>query len=315
MMKRFVPFIAAGVALVVVGVWYVAIYSPKSNELSKAKADLQSTEASAQTLKAQLSNLRGLEANRSKQQAVLQKLSSAVPATPDLASFILQANDIATQAGVSWLQVSPGVPAAGSGGPTTISLTMQLEGGFYQVFDYLSRLENMQRLVLVDTVDPGHHRGVFPTDRRRWLASALEETRERRQPTLVVMHHQPVPPEHAGSYPNTIGIVPVDSMPLFELLARHQQVKAVLIGHTHRNRVRRYAPTAALPFAEVNCVKDYPGGFAVYELYDDGTIRQEVRRTASARALAHSTRCRDFFGGRYRDFALGSIDDRCWVSG
>jgi Tfp pilus assembly protein PilO len=153
MMKRFVPFIAAGVALVVVGVWYVAIYSPKSNELSKAKADLQSTEASAQTLKAQLSNLRGLEANRSKQQAVLQKLSSAVPATPDLASFILQANDIATQAGVSWLQVSPGVPAAGSGGPTTISLTMQLEGGFYQVFDYLSRLENMQRLVLVDTVN------------------------------------------------------------------------------------------------------------------------------------------------------------------
>jgi predicted phosphodiesterase len=171
------------------------------------------------------------------------------------------------------------------------------------------------RLVLVDTVDPGHHSGVFPADRRRWLASALEETRERRQPTLVVMHHQPVPPEHAGSYPNTIGIVPVDSMPLFELLARHQQVKAVLIGHTHRNRVRRYAPTAALPFAEVNCVKDYPGGFAVYELYDDGTIRQEVRRTASARALAHSTRCRDFFGGRYRDFALGSIDDRCWVSG
>ena len=169
------------------------------------------------------------------------------------------------------------------------------------------------RLVLVDTVDPGHHSGVFPDDRLRWLANALEEARE--QPTLVVMHHQPVPPEHAGSYPNTIGISPAHSTRLFELLGRHPQVKAVLIGHTHRNRVRRCVASGSLPFVEVNCVKDYPGGFAVYELYDDGTVRQEVRRTSSARALAHSTRCRDFFGGRYRDFALGSIADRCWVSG
>jgi len=102
---------------------------------------------------------------------------------------------------------------------------------------------------------------------------------------------------------------------LFELFGLHPQVKAVLIGHTHRNRVRRYAASGAVPFVEVNCVKDYPGGFATYELYDDGSVRQEVRRTSSVRALAHSTRCRDFFAGRYRDFALGTLADRCWVAG
>ena len=171
------------------------------------------------------------------------------------------------------------------------------------------------RLVIVDTVDPGHHAGVFPDARFAWLADTLEETRERRQPTLVLMHHQPVPPEHSGKYPNTIGIVPEHSTRLFELFGRHLQVKAVLIGHTHRNRVRRYAASGLIPFVEVNCVKDYPGGWALYELYDDGTIRQEVRRTSSDRALAHSTRCRNFFAGRYRDFALGTIDDRCWVAG
>jgi type II secretory pathway component PulM len=151
-MKRFLPFIAAGVMLLIVVVWYVALYSPKSTDLSKAHDDLSAAQANQQSLKAQLSNLRGLEANRPKQQAVLQKLSAAVPPTPDLAGFILQANDIATQAGVSWLQVSPGLPSAGAGGPTQISLSMQLEGGFYQVYDYLNRLENMQRLVLVDSV-------------------------------------------------------------------------------------------------------------------------------------------------------------------
>ena len=89
----------------------------------------------------------------------------------------------------------------------------------------------------------------------------------------------------------------------------------MLIGHTHRNRSRRYAATRSLPFVEVNCSKDYPGGFAHYRLYDDGSFRQEVRRTGSERALAHSTRCRSLFRGLYRDFALGPLDARSFVAG
>jgi len=132
---------------------------------------------------------------------------------------------------------------------------------------------------------------------------------------LLLTHHQPVPPEHRHSYPNSIGIVPEHSTRIFDLLGKNPQVQGVLIGHTHRNRVRRYAASGAIPFVEVHCVKDYPGGFAVYELYDDGTFRQEARRTSSPRALAHSTRCRDFFNGGYRDFALGTLAERAWVAG
>ncbi len=171
------------------------------------------------------------------------------------------------------------------------------------------------RIVLLDTVEPGDHHGVFPEERLRWLENELAESRERAQPTLLLTHHQPVPPEHAGSYPNSIGIIPEHSTRIFDLLGRNPQVQGVLIGHTHRNRLRRYPASGEIPFVEVNCVKDYPGGFAVYELYDDGTFRQEVRRTSTARALAHSTRCRDFFKGGYRDFALGTLADRCWVAG
>jgi 3',5'-cyclic AMP phosphodiesterase CpdA len=171
------------------------------------------------------------------------------------------------------------------------------------------------RLLLLDTVEPGEHHGVFPDARLDWLAEQLAETRERAQPTLLLTHHQPVPPEHRHSYPNTIGIVPEHSTRMFDLLGKNPQVQGVLIGHTHRNRVRRYAASGPIPFIEVHCVKDYPGGFAVYELYDDGTFRQEARRTSSERALAHSTRCRDFFNGGYRDFALGTLAERAWVEG
>ncbi len=171
------------------------------------------------------------------------------------------------------------------------------------------------RLLLLDTVEPGEHHGVFPDARLRWLEEELAGTRERAQPTLLLTHHQPVPPEHRHSYPNSIGIIPEHSLRMFDLLGKNPQVQGVLIGHTHRNRVRRYAASGAIPFVEVHCVKDYPGGFAVYELYDDGTFRQEVRRTSSTRALAHSTRCRDFFDGGYRDFSLGTLGERAFIAG
>ncbi|MGH0028441.1 MAG: metallophosphoesterase family protein [Myxococcota bacterium] len=171
------------------------------------------------------------------------------------------------------------------------------------------------RLLLLETVEPGEHHGVFDDARLRWLADAVAETRETGTPTLLLMHHQPVPPEHLDRYPNNIGMIPEHSLRLFDLLAEQPQVKGVLIGHTHRNRVRRYPRTGRLPFVEVHCTKDYPGGFAHYRLFEDGRFRQEVRRTSSDRALAHSTRCRDFFRGGYRRFSLGPLSARSFVAG
>jgi Icc protein len=171
------------------------------------------------------------------------------------------------------------------------------------------------RLVLLETAVPGDHHGELDDDRLAWLAAALAETRERATPTLLLMHHQPVPPEHRDRYPNSIGVRPEHSLRFFDLIGAHPQVKAVLIGHTHRNRVRRYPAAGTTPFVEVSCTKDYPGAWAFYELYDDGSFRQEVRRIATPRALAHSTRCRHCFRGFYRDFALGALAERSFAAG
>ena len=171
------------------------------------------------------------------------------------------------------------------------------------------------RLVLLETNDPGRHPGHFDEGRMRWLEDCLRESEERETPTLLLMHHHPVPPEHATSYPNTIGLNPEHSVELFSLLGRSTQTKGVLIGHTHRNRVRRYAASGNIPYAEVNNSKDYPGGWGHYRLFEDGSFRQEVRRTGSERALAHSTKCRDLFKGYYRQFAFGALADRSFVAG
>jgi hypothetical protein len=170
------------------------------------------------------------------------------------------------------------------------------------------------RLVLLETSEPGVHLGVFPAERLGWLEEALRESHESRTPTLILMHHQPVPPEHSDSYPNTIGLDPEHSLRFFDLIGRSSQVKGVLIGHTHRNRVRRYPASGATPYIEVSNPKDYPGGWAHYRLFEDGHFRQEARRTSTARALEHSGACRDFFDGGYRRFSLGSLGERSFSS-
>jgi len=169
------------------------------------------------------------------------------------------------------------------------------------------------QLILLETAIPGDHHGEFDTERLHWLDQTLARSRDAAMPTLILMHHQPVPPEHASSYPNTIGITPRDSLELFELIGANLQVRGVLIGHTHRNRVRRYADSGSVPFIEVHCTKDYPGGYGHYRLFDDGSFRQQVHRTSTPRALAHSTRCSTFFQGGYRKFALGALSSRSFV--
>ena len=171
------------------------------------------------------------------------------------------------------------------------------------------------RLVLLETNDPGLHPGHFDEERRNWLEECLRESEERKSPTLLLMHHHPVPPEHVDSYPNSIGLNPEHSVELFSLLGRSSQTKGVLIGHTHRNRVRRYAASGSIPYAEVHNSKDYPGGWGHYRLFEDGSFRQEVRRTATERALAHSAKCRDLFKGFYRKFTFGALADRSFVAG
>ena len=76
-----------------------------------------------------------------------------MPASADLDGFILSANQIAVKSGIDWLSVSPSVAQAGTTGPSVIPLSIQIKGGFFQVLDYLNRLEAMGRLVIVDGIN------------------------------------------------------------------------------------------------------------------------------------------------------------------
>ena len=89
-------------------------------------------------------------------------------------------------------------------------------------------------------------------------------------------------------------------------------MRGYFAGHTHRNRVRRFAATGDVPWVEVACVKDYPGAWAEYRVYDGGIVQIE-HRISTPEALAWTEQTRHMYAGLYHDYAFGSLADRCFV--
>ena len=176
--------------------------------------------------------------------------------------------------------------------------------------DHLVDLPGL-RLALLDTVKPTQTPGQVTHEQLDWLGTIAQESD---RPVLVLGHHQSWVP--GGSRPaDYFGINPDDSERLIELFAGQPRLIAYAAGHTHRNRVRRVAATGDVPFIEVGCVKDFPGSWAEYRVYEDA-VMQVHHRISGVEALGWSERCRHLyrdFGVDYETYALGGLEDRCFT--
>ena len=154
-MKRTTLIFGAVGAVVVILLWYFLLFAPTSSDLSSTRDDVSEIDSQNQELQNTIRRLKELSRNSVEQQAQLRTLRAAIPPTPDLGEFILQANEIASASGIDWLSIAPTPPAAtgGSGPTSTIALSIQIEGQFSAVLDYLNRLEDLERLVVVDGVN------------------------------------------------------------------------------------------------------------------------------------------------------------------
>lgn len=164
-------------------------------------------------------------------------------------------------------------------------------------------------LAVVDTVVPGSDRGQLSADQTAWLDELAASVTT---PVLVFGHHHVwnLDADHrSGTY---FGINPDDSEALAAVVSRRDNIVGYFAGHTHRNRVRRFHAARDVPFVEIACTKDYPGGWGEYRVYEGG-YTQVVRRLAAPEAMAWSEKTRQMFAGLYRDYALGPLADRCFT--
>ncbi|MHB8465202.1 MAG: metallophosphoesterase family protein [Acidimicrobiales bacterium] len=163
-------------------------------------------------------------------------------------------------------------------------------------------------LAILDTVIPRHHSGRLLETQLEWL----DELGARADgPVVVLGHHHPWDPGSNQRPEDYFGINPTDSEALVEVLARRPTFLGYFAGHTHRNRVRHFAATGKMPIVEVACVKDFPGSWAEYRVFEGG-ILQVHRRISSRPALAWTDRTREMFLGQYAQYSFGQVTDRCF---
>lgn len=161
-------------------------------------------------------------------------------------------------------------------------------------------------LAVIDTTIPRSATGAVSADTLAWLDQVGAEAD---RPVLVFGHHHPWAPGSVERSPEYFGINPDDSEQLVAVMARHDHLRGYFAGHTHRNRVRRFRQSGVVPWVEVSCVKDYPGAWAEYRVYEGGVV-QVFRRISSPDALAWSERTRGMYSGTYHDYAFGAVEDR-----
>ena len=153
-MRRNVLILVMVMILIAVAYFFL-VFQPQGRNIEEARLAAEAMEQREQELTLELRRLESLRDNAPELQAKLQRLDAAIPTNdPQLAQFILLVEEAANTSGIEWLSVAPGLPAAVEGvpGALAVSISMNVTGGYFQVQDFLVRLENLSRALKISTI-------------------------------------------------------------------------------------------------------------------------------------------------------------------
>src|SRR5690349_21447874 len=159
----------AGTALVVVlalVAGWLLLVSPKRAEADSLQAQAAQQQQANAALQSQIAQLKAQEAQLPAKQAELATIRQQIPQTPAMPALVRSLASMADGTGVVVKSVIPSTPGAPTiAGTTTaasavvkgpdgsvlqvISVTMEVDGSYYNVERFLSRLESLKRAVLV----------------------------------------------------------------------------------------------------------------------------------------------------------------------
>ena len=139
-----------GIVMIGIG-FYFLLLSPllgRLNEQAQAREDKQ---AQLDQLQQEVNELEEVRRNSPEIERQLLELSKRVPTQPQIPTLVVQVQEIADASGVIQLSVEPGdaVTPAGGGDYQIVPVTMQFNGTYDQMQDFLLRTRNLARLVTV----------------------------------------------------------------------------------------------------------------------------------------------------------------------
>ena len=165
-MKRAIPqplvivLIVLGFVVAAAGGWFLLVSPQRSKaaDLDHQIADTQSAIDAAQALT--------LEAKKGAKIRVadLYRLTKAMPDQVDMPGILLELNQVAADSGITFEQITPSTTATPISGYLAVPITVEFQGNFYDLSDFLYRLRNLVdvrqgsldatgRLFAIDEVD------------------------------------------------------------------------------------------------------------------------------------------------------------------
>ena len=152
MNRRALIFGAIGSVLLVL-LWYFLLWSPRQEEIKVAQERTETAEQQAVTLEREIKRLQEAQRDEPLKQARWAELQAAAPDEPALGQFILDVNAAASASGIDFMTISQTPPTPSEmGGLSVIRLNFSIAGGYFQILDFMNRLTDMQRLVVIDSV-------------------------------------------------------------------------------------------------------------------------------------------------------------------
>jgi Tfp pilus assembly protein PilO len=137
-------FAVAGALLVLVA-GVMLLIRPTRQATAEARADRAAAVAESQTLRDQIKALEALKPKEAELKAQAALAKDEFPATPGLPALVDALQDSASQAGVDMGMVAPSTPQTSTVNPqlAEITTTVNVSGGYFEIQDFLVRLEDL----------------------------------------------------------------------------------------------------------------------------------------------------------------------------
>jgi type IV pilus assembly protein PilO len=139
-----------GIVIIVIG-YYFLLLSPLLQSLNQQAQAREDKQAQLEEVQQQVNELEEIRSKSPEIERQLLELSKRVPTQPQIPTLVVQVEEIADASGVTQLSVDPEPPTAPAGGGDyqVVPVTMQFDGTYDQMQDFLLRTRNLTRLVTV----------------------------------------------------------------------------------------------------------------------------------------------------------------------
>lgn len=151
--------------------WFLVI-KPQRAHASDLRAQAATVQSQAQDLRSQVAQLQQQQKDLPAQQKLLSQIATKIPDNPALPALIRQLSAAADGAGVNLVSLAPGQPTVAQAAPGVstsssstsssstsaaavtpplagISLTVQVQGSYFNVEQFFSAVEGLNRAMLV----------------------------------------------------------------------------------------------------------------------------------------------------------------------